>query len=50
MKLCIVCQWRPQRANQRCHACDTYRKRNGHDRPEHLVVAHGQRLLDRTRR
>ncbi len=46
---CIVCDWRPVVLNRRCRTCDMYRRRNGKDRPEQLVVAHGQRVLERMR-
>jgi len=44
--VCVVCEWAQPYADSRCEPCYRYRRRTGLDRPEHLIVAHGRRLLE----
>lgn len=44
---CSVCTWRPATHKGRCHTCYMFWRRNGFDRPEELVIQHGQRVLER---
>ena len=46
-RLCVVCEWQSVWARDRCHTCLKYLIRHGIDRPEALVVAHGQAVLER---
>ena len=46
-RICRVCGWRPARAKGLCATDYRYRARTGRDRPEDLVVRHGQRVLER---
>ena len=40
---CSVCEWRPATRRGRCIGCYQYWRRNGTDRPDHLIVAEGRR-------
>lgn len=44
--LCVVCEWKHARRNRRCHTCANYRDRTGRDRPEHLLIREGRRLVE----
>ncbi len=46
MAVCVVCEWAEATKAKRCGTCYAYRRRNGRDRPEELIVAHGRRLLE----
>lgn len=45
MTSCVVCEWAKVYKAQRCAACYWYRRRHGSERPEELIVRHGQRVL-----
>lgn len=45
MDVCVTCEWAKPVAGAECRPCYQYRYRHGVARPEHLIVAHGERLL-----
>lgn len=46
-RTCSVCGWQPAAIRGRCRACDAYYRRHGHERPEPLIIAHGEREVAR---
>lgn len=47
MKACGNCGARARPGRRECSACAEYRRTHGFPRPEHTIIAHGQRLLER---
>lgn len=43
---CRNCEWAKPRAKGLCMPCYLYERRHGTARPESLIVAHGERLLE----
>lgn len=42
---CIVCDWCPVWARDRCQTCLRFYYRHGYDRPETLIVSHGELVV-----
>jgi hypothetical protein len=41
----VTCCGPLNRRGRECEACYRYRRRTGHERPDAVIVAHGERLL-----
>ncbi len=49
MATCATCEWAEATRQGECHTCAQYRRRNGRERPEELIVGHGRRLVEEGR-